>query len=112
MLSWSSSECKRPVELASIIDASVDPGPGGGRALVALARAGASMTEPDRAPLEGAAAEIGLPAAVDAAAVAGNFELMNRVVDATGLPIGQRRRESMRPVIDTLGLVRFPHASH
>lgn len=112
MLSWSSSECNRPVELAGIVDATVDPGPPGGAVLVALGHAAVSMVAPDRAPLEAVAAEIGEEAAVDAASVAGNFELMNRVVDATGLPIGPKRRDDMRAVIETLGLDAFPHAGH
>ncbi|HVM53240.1 MAG TPA: hypothetical protein VM262_08595 [Acidimicrobiales bacterium] len=34
------------------------------------------------------------------------------VVDATGLPIGRKRREDNAALIATLGLNDFPHAQH
>lgn len=111
MLSWSAHETNRPANIAGIVDPSVDPGPPGGRALVALGRR-VSTAVVDRGALEDAAAIIGLEAAIDAAAVAANFQIMNRVVDATGLPIGRRRREDNATLIATLGLDAFPHAQH
>lgn len=83
----------------------------GGRELVALGRSAAG-NEVDRAALDAVASAIGPAAAVDAAAVAANFEIMNRVVDAVGLPIGRRRQESERELIELLGLGTFPHAAH
>lgn len=111
MLSWSAQETNRPANIVGIVDPSVDPGPPGGRALVALGRAVRSSAS-DRRALEDAAAIIGLDAAIDAAAVAANFQIMNRVVDATGLPIGRKRREDNAALIATLGLDDFPHAQH
>ena len=67
---------------------------------------------PDRAALEAVAAIIGMTAAVDAAAVAANFQVMNRVVDATGLAIGPRAIELQRDTIDVLEMEAFPHAGH
>jgi hypothetical protein len=58
------------------------------------------------------AAAIGLPAAVDAAAVAANFQVMNRVVDAVGLWMGRHRRQQLQPIVEPLGLDTFPHAEH
>lgn len=111
MLSWSAIETDRRAELAGIIDDAVDPGPLAGRELVTLARR-SCRPGPDRRPLDAVASIIGLSAAIDAAAVAANFQIMNRVVDATGLPIGRRRREEAAELIATLGLDRFPHAAH
>lgn len=111
MLSWSAHETDRTANLAGIVDPTIDPGIRGGAALVALGRAVATTT-PDRRTLDTVAAIIGLPAAVDAAAVAANFQIMNRVVDATGLPIGRHRREENAELIATLRLDRFPHADH
>jgi len=111
MLSWSAIETGRHVELAGIIDPAVDPGPPGGHELVALARRSCSRGV-DRRPLDAAADVLGIAAAIDAAAVAANFQIMNRVVDATGLPIGRRRREENAGLIATLGLDGFPHAAH
>jgi hypothetical protein len=99
------------VNLASIVDDHVDPGVEGGRELVALGRA-ALRREPDRDALAEVERRIGLPAALDAAAVAANFQVMNRVVDATGLSIGKHAQDAQRDVIDLLGLDRFPHAAH
>lgn len=97
--------------MRAVVDPSVDSGVPGGRALVALGRA-VNRVEPDRTELDAVTVELGLEAAVDAAAVAANFQIMNRVVDATGLPIGRRRREDNAELIAALGLDRFPHATH
>lgn len=111
MLSWSANETGRTANLAAIVDPGIDPGVPGGAALVALGKAVATPS-PDRRPLDAVADIIGVPAAIDAAAVAANFQIMNRVVDATGLPIGRHRREENSELIATLGLDRFPHAGH
>lgn len=111
MLSWSALETGRPVNLTGIVDPAIDPQVPGGAGLVSLGRAIAT-TIPDRAPLDAVATAIGLSAAIDAAAVAANFQVMNRVVDATGLPIGRHRREESAELIAALGLDRFPHADH
>lgn len=111
MLSWSAQETGREVDLVGIVDPRIDPGVPGGRELVALGRAGRSNAV-DRSLLEALADAIGAAAAFDAAAVAANFEIMNRVVDAVGLPIGRKRREDAADLIATLGLDTFPHAAH
>lgn len=111
MLSWSARETGRAVDPGAIVDPSIDPLLPGGRELIALAQA-VSQAGSDAGPLEAVASEIGLEAAVDAAAVAANFQIMNRVVDATGLPIGSRRREDNAELITRLQLDRFPHAQH
>ncbi|MFN2506800.1 MAG: hypothetical protein ABR540_21740 [Acidimicrobiales bacterium] len=108
LLRWSAQETGRHVELVGIVDERVDPGLPGGRELAALGRA-AVTNRVDRAPLEAVAAAVGAPSAFDAAAVAANFEIMNRVVDAVGLPVGRGRREAARELIELLGLVSFPH---
>jgi len=109
MLRWSAEETNRTVDLRGIVDPSVDPGMPGGRQLVALARSAAQQV-PDPSLAEALARELGPGAAVDAAAVASAFELYNRVVDATGLPIGRAYRRQMADVIDLLGLEMMPHA--
>ena len=76
---------------------------------MALGRA-ALRPEPDRAALDAVAEIIGPAAALDAAAVAANFQLMNRVVDATGLSVGRHAQQMQRDTIELLGLDRFPHA--
>lgn len=97
------------MDLAGIADSRVDPLLPGGRELVALGRA-ARQDAVDRRFLDAVAGVIGASAAFDAAAVAANFEIMNRVVDAVGLPIGRKRREDDAALIELLGLDVFPHA--
>lgn len=109
MLSWSASETNQPVDLTAIVDDSTDPGLTAGRELIALGRA-APSAEPDRRWLDGVAEVLDLPAAIDAAAVAANFQIMNRTVDATGLQVGRHFRDQNQWIIDALGLDRFPHA--
>ena len=111
MLRWSAEETGRAAALGAIGDRGIDPLLLGGRSLIALAEAAVEQ-RPDRSPLEAVAAELGLAAAVDAAAVAANFQIMNRVVDATGLPVGRRRIEANGEIVDVLDLHRFPHAGH
>lgn len=110
MLRWSAQETGRHVDLAGIVSP-VDPGLPGGRELVALGRAAVGSTV-DRGPLDAVAAAIGDAAAYDAAAVAATFEVMNRVVDAVGLPVATHQRETKADVVELLGLDEFPGARH
>ena len=48
-------------------------------------------------------------ALIAAAAVVGNFQMMNRVADATGMPVGTGRRRQDADLIEQLGLSRFDH---
>jgi hypothetical protein len=111
MLRWSAQETGRSVDLAAIVDSSADLGLDGGEALVAVGDAAAGA-DVDSGPVERLAEIIGIPAAVRAAAVAGAFELYNRVVDAAGLPVGRVARRRGADVIETLGLEAMPHAGH
>lgn len=111
MLSWSAQETGRQVAVDAIVDAGVDPLLPAGSALIRLGRSASSAIS-NRDALDAVAADLGLPAAIDAAAVAANFQIMNRAVDATGLPIGRHRAEENRELIECLGLDRFPHALH
>ncbi|NND84143.1 MAG: hypothetical protein HKN46_03245 [Acidimicrobiia bacterium] len=112
MLSWSAQETGRDLDLRGLVDASVDPLPGvGGRELVALGRAVVERV-PNASHAERLAETIGPLGAVQAAGVAANFEIMNRVVDAVGLPLGRGRRRQMDETIELLGTDRFPHAAH
>jgi hypothetical protein len=108
LLSWSAGEADQSVEPLAIVH-ELDAGVVGGGELIDLGRA-AIRPARDRGRLDAVAAVIGLPAALDAAAVAANFQIMNRVVDATGLSIGRHAQELQRDTIGRLGLARFPHA--
>lgn len=111
MLSSSAQHIGRRVDLRGIGDAAIDPLIDGGRALAALGRAAAG-SEVDPEPLERVAGELSPEVASDAAAVAANFEIMNRVVDGVGLPFGRGRARQMAAEIAAVGAGGFPHAGH
>lgn len=111
MLRWSAEETGRQIDFAAIVTPDVPLGIPGGSELIALGRAAAGRTI-DASPVQAVAVVLGPTAAVRAAAVAGAFELYNRIVDATGLPVGRVQREVLSDIIATLGLKRFPHAEH
>jgi len=109
MLSWSAATTHRDIDVKGVADPGVDPGPPGGMALTALGRAAIGV-DVDASFTLALVDALGAEAAVDAAAVAGAFELYNRVVDAGGLPVGRVTRQTMADVIDALGMAAFPHA--
>ncbi len=92
----------------SITDPTVDPQLEGGRELIAFVDAAHGS---DGAVLASARAELraalGGAATVEAAGVLGNFNQMNRLADATGMPVGpgsMRRSEDLRAAT---GIARF-----
>ena len=111
MLRWSAAETNRPIDFGAIVDVSTPLGIDGGAELVSLGAAAVGVAA-DASHTQRLAEVVGEAAAVRAAAVAGAFELYNRIVDATGLPVGRVQRDTLRDVIDTLGLDGFPHAGH
>jgi|SRR6056297_1552156 len=101
MLRASAHEAGDDVDLRAITDRADDPGIPAGRELLAFATAvvgdhGEALDDARAALLDAA----GPAAVVRASAVAGNFQMMNRLVDATGVPIGA----SLRAVAVDLGL--------
>ncbi|MDH3293879.1 MAG: hypothetical protein OER95_06110 [Acidimicrobiia bacterium] len=91
----------RTIDLRAIVDPSVDSGLAAGGELLAFTDAAidqdaGSMAEARRRLVETAGEE----AALRAAAVAGNFQMMNRLLDAIGVRV---RRSSMK-LAEELGL--------
>ncbi len=111
MLSWSAQANQVPVDLLAVTDPTVDPALPGGRALLGFIDAAVNR---DRTRLALARSELGAvlgdEAVIRAAAVVANFQMMNRIADATGMPVSNRRRAEMAAVITRLGLDRFDHA--
>jgi hypothetical protein len=109
MLSWSAQSTGREVDLGALVTPGAPVGVAGGAELAALGRAavGIGVDAGTTATLAGV---IGEGPAVRAAAVAGAFELYNRIVDGTGLPVTSARRDTHGGIIATLGLDRFPHS--
>ena len=110
MLSWSAEETGRQVDIGRLVgdgEIGIPAGP----ELVDVGRASIDVKS-DSSPVAATAAVLGEEAAVYAAAVAAAFELLNRAVDATGLPVGRATRERMAHIIEALGMESFPHAHH
>ncbi len=53
--------------------------------------------------------EMGPAGLVDAAGVVGNFQMMNRIADATGMPVGQGTLKRTHEWRELLGLDRYNH---
>lgn len=108
MLSWSAQETNTLVDPRAVTDTSIDPLLPGGRLLLAFVDAALA-----RSPEEVAgelAARLGSRAVVTTATVIGNFQMMNRVADATGMPVSKDARQRNAELIDQLGLGRFDHS--
>ncbi len=111
MLSWSATETGRTVDVGGVADPNIDPGVPGGRSLTALGRGAVDVTISTQL-VDAVADEIGVEAAVDAAAVAGGFEYFNRIVDGSGLRVGKAARRLQADAIETLKLDTFSHAAY
>ena len=110
MLRASIAATSQTVDLRSITDRSVDPLLPGGSGLLALADAVLLGTPPAAAARDGVIAALGPEGLVDAAGVIGTFEMMNRIADATGMPVGRGSLERTADLRRELGLDRLRHA--
>lgn len=108
MLSWSAQNMGIAWDPRSITDPSVDPLLAGGRELVAFVDAAHGS---DDEVLASARAELraalGDAATVEAAAVLGNFNQMNRLADATGMPVGPGSMRHSEELRAATGIKRF-----
>lgn len=109
MLSWSIEETNGRLDLRALRDRTVDPLLPGGRELLDYVSAVLHGTDIARTR-SAVVAILGEAAAVDTAAVTANFEMMNRIADGVGMPVGGGTRQRMSRTISDLGLDRFPHA--
>ena len=86
MLRWSVSTAGSDLDLTGIADPMIDPLVPAGRALLALTDAIVLRDEAERdAALDELVPLVGTAGAVRAAAVVGNFEMMNRNLDGMGI---------------------------
>ncbi len=98
------------IDLVSVIgEADGDGGITNGAILAAFAEA-ILGDDADRldAAREGVRDALGAAALVDAAAVAANFDAIDRVADATGIPIDEERLEPTAAFRKELGIDAFP----
>ena len=109
MLSWSIEETNQQIDLLPIADGEGDPLLPGGSELIGFVDA--TLSGHEIAPARAAVvAALGAEAAADAAAVTANFEMMNRIADGVGMPVGAGTRRRMAGIIRELRLDRYPHA--
>lgn len=96
------------LDIRGIADPDIDTGVPGGRELIGFVDAvmGISGEDPDQARRR-VIGTLDEPSLFDAATVYGNFEMMNRVAEATGIPVPAARMEQERETVETLGLDRF-----
>jgi hypothetical protein len=104
MLRASSSAFEYDVDLDALRDPAIPTGVPGGNLLLRLVDAALVGTEPLHRVHEEIIAELGPEALVDAASVLGNFEMMNRVAEVSGIPIPQQGIDRNRDLIDRLDL--------
>lgn len=110
MLRESSLASTTDVDLAAITDRAADPLLPSGRLLLDLTDAALGHDAARLASLRTTAAdELGFDGLVDVAAVFATFEMMNRVADATGIPIGRGRLASTAEVRAAAGLDAMHH---
>ncbi len=109
MLRASAAATEQPVDLRAVTDPSIDPGIPGGAELLQFVDA----TLTDRSHLDTAqqavVSVLGPEGLVDAAGVVGNFEMMNRIADGTGIPVGKGALARTEDLRSDLGLDRFRH---
>lgn len=106
MLSSSAIAHNYDLDIAAIADPNLETGIPGGTQLLHFVDA---LFAGDSDDLERAQASIisalGAESLVDAAAVFGNFEMMNRVAEGSGIPVSSQAVERMRDTIDDLGMI-------
>lgn len=106
MLRASSRQTDRPVDLQSIVDPFTDSLLPAGRELLAFTDAAVLGDADEMPPARAALLSVAGPAAtIRAAAVAGNFQMMNRLLDALGVRVGP---SAMR-LANELGVEVPPH---
>jgi len=96
------------IDLAAIADPTIPLGVPGGNALLEFVDAitGVSNEDLSSAQLR-VIEELGPEALVDAAAVFGNFAMMNRIAEGTGIPLAPQMEAREEDLIAMLGLDRL-----
>ena len=108
MLSWSAENMGISWDPRSITDATVDPLLEGGSQLIAFVDAAhGSDDEVLASARRELRAALGDAATVDAAGVLGNFNQMNRLADATGMPVGPGSMRHSEELRAATGIERF-----
>jgi hypothetical protein len=96
------------IDLRAIADPSIPLGVPGGNTLLGFVDAvtGTSSTTIEQAQRDVIEA-LGPQALVDAASVYGNFAMMNRIAEGTGIPLAKQMEAREADLITALGIDRF-----
>ena len=110
MLRASSETTETPVDPRALADRSIDPLIPGGHELLDLVDAVVPVSTASTDTVRSMVVDQLSPdALVDAVGVIGNFELMNRIADATGIPVGKGALARTEQWRSDLHLDRFRH---
>lgn len=108
MLGSSAAAFDYNLNIAAIGDPSVPTGVPGGGELLEFVDAVIAGSPDDIEDAQAAIVEnLGAASLVDAASVFGNFEMMNRVAEGSGIPISAQATERLKDTIDELGMIGF-----
>ncbi len=107
MLRASSSAFEYDFDVDALIDPTIPTGVPGGNLLLRLVDAVLVESEPLAVIHDEIIQELGPHALVDGASVLGNFEMMNRVAEVSGIPIPRQRIDGNRDLIDRLDIEGF-----
>ncbi|NNC90968.1 MAG: hypothetical protein HKN80_00610 [Acidimicrobiia bacterium] len=111
MLRASAEVTTTPLDPRSITDRSVDPLLPHGVALLDFVDAVLGGRESEQSSARaGVLTALGPTGLVDAAGVIANFEMMNRIADATGMPVGKGTRQRTVEWRTLIGIDRFDHS--
>ena len=107
MLRASSSAFGYDLDVDALIDPATRSGIPGGDLLLRLVDSALTGSEPLGGVHEEIIEMLGPHALVDAASVLGNFAMMNRVAEVSGIRVPQQRVDRDRALIDRLGIAGF-----
>ena len=112
MLRASAQATTTPLEPRAITDRSLDPLLPHGHTLLDFVDAVLVGPESDLAQArETMLEQMGPASLVDASGVVGNFQMMNRIAEATGMPVGKGTLKRTAEWRALLGLDRFNHVA-
>jgi hypothetical protein len=108
MLSSSATAYSYDLNVAAIRDPSLPTGVPGGTELLRFVDAIITRSPDDVVVAQESIIEVLDPESlVDAASVFGNFEMMNRVAEGSGIQVPPQAVERMKDTMDELGMVTF-----
>lgn len=105
MLRWSGEAFGYEIDVKAVAEPAVDSGVPGGELLLGMVDVFLLGAEAEREHSRTRLLDrLGPEAFVDAAAVFGNFEMMNRIAEGTGIPIARQEIDRESEMMSALGL--------